>query len=149
MYLEKKQDLAMYYWISNLFSDITSLTVQDEFPMEALSLPTISIEREDITTFQIELGNNIGAKTGFWSINIFAKNKSQRDGMGYRLLNNIEEGVEVNDYDEGFPPEVSPTKIGVLLPYNIKLHLVKVFPDVNDMLYWRAQLTFTTEYESC
>lgn len=149
MEIERKQDLSVYRWLVDLFSDFPQLHIRDAYPIEDLEIPSVSIEREDIDLLGYELGNRYGLSLGMWRIDIFGINKTQRDEIGYRILHNIENGINVYDYDEGFPdPPAYPTKIGYLLTDDIKMTFIKVFPDLVDTLYWRAEILFTTQYES-
>jgi len=43
----------------------------------------------------------------------FAQTKAQRDEIGYRILDSLEQCIPVYDYDEGFPPDTTPTNLGV------------------------------------
>lgn len=147
MHLERKKDLSIYYWLKDLFNSYSFITVEDGFPQTEISIPTVSIERDNIYIRNYEIGNNRGLWIPFWSIDIFAKNKSQRDELAFTIIDSLEEGIEVYDYDEGFPPVVV-TQLGVLSPREIKFQTIKVIPDLVEQLYWRAQITFVSDYEN-
>lgn len=153
MELERKQDISVYRWLSDIFKGIEQtggilVTVVDGFPAGNLVLPTVSIEREDIDLIPFQLGSRNGLSLGIWRIDIFAKTKTQRDEIGYKILHLIEDGINVYNYDEGFPEPAYPTRIGTLLTDDIKMTFIKVFPETVDTLYWRSQILFTTQYES-
>ena len=76
----------------------------------------------------------------------YTNNKSQRDELAYRLLNGLEACIPVYDYDEGFPPDVSPTELGCLEVEDLKLQIILVFPELVDTLYWRATVSFVATY---
>lgn len=146
MYIERKQDLSVYYWIQDIFSDAQFVTVVDGFPNSELTLPTISSDASVIDTRPGELGNSKRIQSRLWFIDIFAKDKSQRDEYGYRILNELESNVPVYDYDEGFPPDISPTQIGCLIPEGIRMEIIKIRPELVDTLYYRSTISFTAIY---
>ncbi len=148
MYLERKQDLSIYYWLKDdIFADAPFINIEDGFPTESLEVPSISVEGSDINIGPFELGNPHGIKYRIWDIDIFGENKSQRDEFGYRILNEIENKIPVYNYDEGFPPDVTPTKTGVLIPERIKLEIIRIDPNLVSDLYWRATVSFVAIYE--
>lgn len=150
MYLQRKQDLSAYYYLVDLFSDVASfVTIVDGFPTTDLVVPSISVEAGTLISVPYELGNRKGTKPRSWFFDVFGKNKSQRDEYAYRILNDIEDnGISVYDYDEGFPPDVNPTQIGVLIPRNIQLKIVRVIPEAVTKLYWRSTVSFMADYEN-
>jgi hypothetical protein len=146
MYIERKKDLSVYYWVVDLFSDASFITITDDFPTNELVIPSIAVEAKQLNRVPFEMGSRVGKETVMWVINIFGENKSQRDDFGYRIINAIEDNIPVNDYDEGFPPSVTPTQIGCLIPRSIKMEIIPVIPELVNKLYWRAVVTFTAEY---
>ena len=81
-----------------------------------------------------------------WRIDVFADNKSQRDDYSYRILDNLQDDVPVYDYDEGFPPTVTPTQLGCLNIFNINMTPIRIFPELTKKLYFRASITFSAEF---
>lgn len=150
MNIERRIDLSLFYWIKSKLPAF--VTVLDAFPTNAngddpqLVLPTVSIDNIDLTGFPLELGSTEKTQR-FWAIDVFAKNKSQRDDFTYlfsdALLN---ESIPVYDYDVGFPPNVNPPQIGYLSPYGVDSKPVYVFRDLVQDLYWRSRLTFFTKF---
>lgn len=145
MFLERKQDLSVYYFLVDEFSDFPTLKIVDGFPAEALTLPTVSVEAIGIDTSQLELGNKHRYQTRTWFIDVFAVNKSQRDELAYRILNKIENKISVYDYDEGFPPEVI-TELGCLIPTDLRMEVIRIFPELSGTLYYRANIILTAVY---
>lgn len=145
MYIEKKEDLSIHYWLADLFQDTPFVTLVDEFPQELLSIPTISNDVGRITIEPLELGDRTGLRVRNWSIDIFGKTKTQREDFGYRILNALKDGINVYDYDEGFPPDVTPSKIGHLNVLARSYDPMKVSPDFTDKLYYRATIMFVAE----
>lgn len=144
MNLLRKQDLSIYYWlIDNL---PTFVTVVDAFPEEELALPTVSIDRVVINERPYQLGGQPMDKP-LWVMNVFAKDKSQRDDFAYHLYTEMLGNIPVYNYDEGFPPSVTPTQLGVLKCYGRTITPIKVFPELVRTLYWRSAINFWTEYE--
>jgi hypothetical protein len=147
MELQRKEDLSVYYWLEDLFKDI-EINLEDGFPVNELVIPTISVEAKLLERIPFEMGSRTGIEPRLWFIDVFAENKSRRDEFGYRILNNIEDNIPVYDYDEGFPPSVSPSQLGVLIPRNIKMEIIRVIPELVTKLYWRATISFVAVYSN-
>ena len=151
MELERKQDLSVKYWTEDVvFADIASfLTVVDGFPTQELVLPTVAVEWEEIRVVPHEIGNRYGIDLRMWFIDVFAKNKSQRDEYAFRLKNYLANTIPVYNYDEGFPPEVSPSQIGYLSAEQIRVKRIRVLPElVGENLYYRSTVSFVGKYTS-
>jgi hypothetical protein len=144
MYIEKKEDLSLHYWLVDLFQDAPFITLVDEFPEELLKIPTISSDVGRIEIEDLELGDREGIRIRNWYIDIFAKTKTQREDFGYRILNALKDGINVYDYDEGFPPNVTPSKIGHLNVLARSYEPMKVSPDFTDKLYYRTTINIVT-----
>ena len=114
----------------------------DDFPTTSLVIPTVSLVGDTLERLPFELGNRTGKEPRVWYIDVFGKNKAQRDDYGYRILNNIEDGIPVYNYDEGFPPDVSPTQLGILVPQSIRMKIIRVIPELVEKLYWRSTISF-------
>lgn len=142
MYIEKLEDLSIHYWLIGLFQDFPQLKIVDEFPDDDLTIPTVShdIGRMDIEDF--ELGKRDGIRIRKWYIDIFAKTKTQREDIGYRIINALKEGITVYNYNEGFPPDTNPSEIGHLNVRARQYDPMQISPDLNDKLYYRAVIAF-------
>lgn len=146
MLQERLEDLSIYYWVKSNFPDFVN--VVDGFPLSDLVLPTISVEWEDLVGENFELGNRVDLKTRTWYIDVFAKNKSQRDEFVYQLYNDLNNGISVYNYNEGFPEQgITPSKIGQLLPKTRQLRNIHVDDSSVEELYYRAVCIFTAVYE--
>jgi hypothetical protein len=143
MIRERLEDLSVYYYIKDYFSTYSQIRVVDEFPVEGLVLPTISIEAKSIEAFPFELGNKNRAQIRVWYIDVFAQNKSQRDEMGYIIMNLLEECIPVYNYDEGFPPDVTPSTLGCMDVQDLRMEIVRISPYLVDKLYYRCTVSFT------
>ena len=148
MYIEKKEDLSLYYWLKGLFSDTPFVTIVDEYPETEITIPTISIDVGVVEVTEFELGNREGLRIRNWYVDIFAKNKTQREDFGYRVLNALKDGIIVYNYDEGFPPNISPSKIGHLNVMMRRYDPLKVSPDFSDKLYYRATVAFVAHNDT-
>jgi|SRR3990167_1841889 len=147
MDIERKKDISLYYWLKDIvFPDATYITIQDGFPIATLTVPTISIEGSIINLDPHEMGNKNRVYRRMWRIDVFADNKSQRDDYSYRILDNLQDDVPVYDYDEGFPPTVTPTQLGCLNIFNINMTPIRIFPELTKKLYFRASITFSAEF---
>jgi len=122
--------------------------VEDGFPEKLLAIPTISAEWEDIVGYPLEVGNRKVLKERTWYIDIFAKNKSQRDEFAYQIFNALDDGVPVYDYNEGFPENgVTPSRLGSLIPITRRIKNIEVNADLTDELYYRAAVIFEAVYD--
>lgn len=148
MDIERKKDLSIYYYMVDTFSDIPSVTIVDGYPMTGLTLPTVSVEGSDIILEPFELGNEEELFIRVWFIEVFGKNKSQRDDMIYKILRALQYKIPVYDYDEGFPPLVTPSRVGALRAGDIKSKTIAVIPELVDALYYRARISFTAIYDN-
>lgn len=148
MFLERKQDLSIYYWIKGLMLPYPMVAVNDGYPDADLQLPSITVETQDIRLLDFELGNRMGLRERLWIIDIIATSKAQRDDLTSIILNDIETGIPVYNYDEGFPPAVSPTQLGLLKPYDLDVKTVRIFPELTEKMYWRNAVRFLTIYNA-
>ena len=139
------EDLSVHYWIKDMFQDVAFLTVVDSFPDQITTVPTISIDAGKIKEELFEIGNRDKVRIRRWYIDIFAKNISQRDDMGYRILDQSKNGITVYDYNEGFPPDVSPTNINHMDIVGISYEPIPVFLQESESLYYRGQVTIVTQ----
>lgn len=146
MHLLRKQDLSVLYWLKNLFADSPMINVVDGFPETGLVLPTVALEEDITNTEPIQLGDRTTAKIRNYFIDIFAETKTQRNEIGYRLLEALDDKISIYNYDEGFPPGTSPSKLGVLDPTQQTLEPIKVLPELTEKLYYRATVSFLAEY---
>jgi hypothetical protein len=130
------------------FSDVPHVHIEDGFPNKDLVLPTVSVEAGQIDVVEFELGNREGLRVRRWYIDIYAVNKSQRDEFGYRLLDLLKDGIPVYNYDEGFPPTVTPSKIGTLQVLSKSYNPVSISEKVVDKLYYRATVTMVAQNDT-
>jgi hypothetical protein len=141
---ESKRDFSVYYYIKNLLAAYPSVTVVDSFPVEKLKIPSVSVDAAGILVPPYELGNKMGISNRLWSIDVFAETKTQRDELGYKILTAIQSNIPVYDFDEGFPPTITPTIIDYLEPRNQQMTIINVNPVLVSLLYYRANIRFST-----
>ena len=147
MDINRKLDLSIYYFVSDAFSDAPFVHVTDGFPEEGLTIPTIAVEADNISTYVAELGNRVRGKIRTWYADIYAADKAQRDEYAYRLLSAFESNIPVYDYDEGFPPSSTPSRIGSIITDDIRLQIIKVLPELTENMYYRSVVMVTGEYD--
>lgn len=145
MYIERCEDLSVYYFLKDSFSDAPFINIVDGFPETDLVLPTISVEAGKIDVVEYELGNRDGLRVRRWYIDVYAVNKSQRDEIGYKLLDILKNGIPVYDYNEGFPPSVTPSRAGALTIISKSFNPVPISADITEMLYYRATVSFVAQ----
>ena len=146
MHIERKKDLSVYYWLVDLFSDAPYIAINDGYPETGLVIPSVVSDYRNIKPLPYEMGNSNQMFHRLWVIDVYGQNKSQRDDFGYRIATALQDSIPVYDYDEGFPPDVTPTQLGSLLPEQIQLIPIKVMPELVTKLYYRATVTFVAEY---
>jgi hypothetical protein len=148
VYQERLEDLSVVYWLKDKFSSSGFVTIVDAFPEDTLVLPTISVEWDTIEGYQWEIGNRKVMKERVWFVDIFAKNKSQRDEFAYKVFNDLDDGITVYNYNEGFPEQGgTPSRLGCLNILNRKVRNIEVDADLVDELYYRATVIFTAAYD--
>ena len=148
---ERLEDRSVYYFTVNLFSDAPFIKIVDAFPeSETLTLPTIAVRNGTILTAPWEMGARKRYKGRYWFFDIFAKTKDQRDDIGYRLLNALELPIAVYNYNEGFPPDITPSQLGSLLPDEIRFEPIEIIPEIvgKENLYFRAQVTLVAYFNN-
>lgn len=149
MLIYRKEDLSVFYFIKATFSSYSLLTVVDSFPEnEVLTIPTVAIDAGKLTEEDFELGNREKVRVRTWYIDIFAKNKSQRDDMGYSILAATRNGINIYDYDEGFPPDFSPSRIGHMQILSQSYEPIPVILSENEKSYFRGQVILVTENDT-
>jgi hypothetical protein len=142
------EDLSVYFFIKDMFSDVSFINVVDSFPEEILTIPTISIDAGRIKEELFEVGNRDRLRIRTWYIDVFAKNKSQRDDFGYRILDQSNNGINVYDYNEGFPPDVAPSRIEHMDVLSISYEPVPVMLDEVESKYFRGQVILVTQNDT-
>jgi hypothetical protein len=148
MHLERKQDLSIYYWLKDLFTSYPMVNVNDGYPEGELILPSVTILSHDIRPSIKQMGSRKSWRQRLWVIDVLGNNKAQRDEMTSVIIDQIEYGIPIYDYDEGFPPTVSPTELGLLRPTDWEVITVRIFPDLVEKMYWRNSIRFFTEYNA-
>lgn len=148
MYIYRKEDLSIYYFIKDLFLDTPFINIVDSYPDVILEVPTVSIDAGKLMEEPFELGNRDKVRIRRWYIDIFAKNKSQRDDFGYRILHNSKDGISIYNYDEGFPPDVTPSKIGHMAIVADSYEPIPVILEEHEKLYYRGQVILVTQNDT-
>lgn len=148
MFLERIQDLSIYYWLEELMQPYPTVNVNDGYPEGELQLPSVAIESQNIRPGKREMGNRASWRKRFWVIEVMAVNKAQRDELTSIIINDIEQGIPIYDYNEGFPPDVSPTQLGLLMPLDYEVTTIRIFPELMEKMYWRNSVRFFTEYNA-
>jgi hypothetical protein len=142
MYISRKEDLSIFYWLQDKFSAYLSMVkIVDGFPMENLTIPTISVDAKTINAVDYQLGDLEGYRRRVFQIDIFAKNKAQRDEFAYKIFEELAGNIPVYDYDQGFPP-ISVPRIGTLVTLERRLDIIQIFPELVENLYYRSSILF-------
>jgi hypothetical protein len=146
MKIYRLEDLSVIYFVKDLFQESSFVTVVDEFPTAILQVPTISVVNGRLIEERFELGNrDAGVRTRRWFIDIFAMNKSQRDDFAYLILDSSDNGINVYNYNEGFPPDASPSEVNHLDVISKSYEPIDVIRASNEKLYFRGQIILITK----
>jgi len=138
MKIIRKEDLSIYYWLVDLFSDHDFIKIEDGFPDKPLTIPSISVEPDIIDIENNELGNRSGARFRTWYIDVFAKNKAQRNEFAYEILDALKDGITIYDYDIEIPSSVA---IGHLNILKRRLKVVRIEPELVSKMYYRSTIS--------
>lgn len=141
MHIERKKDRSIYYWLVDLFSDAPFIKIVPENEEDELTLPRIAVTVSDVTGLSYELGNRHQALIRAWFIDIYAVNKDQRLDIAWRIMDALDNGIPILDFDEGFPPEVTPTQIGAIVVKEKSFTKIDVNPELVEKMYWRGSIT--------
>lgn len=142
MYLERKEDLAIYYWLVSNFTSVPGIKIVDGFPAEDLTLPTISVDWDQTENHDFQLGDRSGSRLRTWYIDVFAKNKSTRDEFAYKIYNDLANGITVYDIVDGVP---TLDKIGHLDILQRRIQVVRIDPELVSTMYYRAYISILAE----
>lgn len=146
MYLERKEDLSIYYWLKDKFSAYPFVTIVDAYPEVEMDLPIISVEPRRIKGTLLQLGSRIERHRRLYFIDVFALTYPQRNEFGYKIYNDLElDSIPIYDYDEGFPPAITPSQIGCLELVEKSLDFVPVDPATVQKMYYRSMITCIVE----
>lgn len=151
MVIERLQDLSVFYKVKDILSPHIIIKVVDEFPTDEFKkddLPLVSVEGLIFTSDDFEMGNRRLKNDRKWMINIFGKNKAQRSDIMYFLNTELQQGIPVLDYNEGFPENgvTDQTQLGTLVILGVTTEPIPVFSALVTTLYWRGELKIITEY---
>ena len=141
-YPEAKEDVSVLRFVKELFSDTPFINVVDEFPLEELDVPVISVVQGDTVETPYEVGNRSFRRVRQYKIDIFAANKVQRDDYSYRLANALKNKIVVYNYNEGFPPDVTPSILEYLDIASVRIIPIDVMPELVEKLYYRTTVRF-------
>ncbi len=147
MEVGRLQDLSMIYWLKDLVAS-TFIQVVDGFPSTKLIIPSISIEWNELDAIDYELGNREGLMEREYYIDVYAQSKSQRDELIYMIHSALKNPILIYDYNEGFPPSVTPSQIGCLLPIRRTARNIPVLAELVPEMYYRATVNYMAAYQN-
>jgi len=141
---ERLQDLSVIYWLKNLYP--SGVTIVEGFQQQELVVPSIALENKNIMIRPFEIGNRKGLEDRYYTLDVYAVNKPQRDEFTYNLINELQNNISVYNYNQGFPPVYNPAQIGALIVGEIRSDYVKVMAELVTQLYYRATVHFVATY---
>lgn len=146
MTIYRLEDLSMNFWVRDIFSPFPNIAIVNEYPEQLLIVPTISVVNGKLIEDLFEMGNrDTGVRTRRWFIDVFALNVSQRDDFCYKILSETTDGINVYDYNEGFPPSASPSLINHLDVISKQFTPIPSNRSLNENLYYRGQIILITK----
>jgi len=148
MFLERLEDLSVYYAVKEIFKSAPNVKVTDDYPVETLTLPSVSVNAGKLRLENFELGNRKGRRFRKWYIDVYAQNKAQRDEFGYLILNAFDNGVYVYDYNVGFPPASGIPMIEHLDVSQKEMDFIRVLPELTEKLYYRSTITMVASNDT-
>ena len=110
MYKERKEDLSVFKFLKDSFSDVSFVKIVDEFPDDKLVVPSVSVTAGPITYAQYELGNDDFYERRTWYFDVFTRDKNQRNEYAYRISERLRNSViQVYDFGVSFtnPPPLN------------------------------------------
>lgn len=147
MEVGRLQDISINYWLQNVVAS-TFIQVVDGFPSTKLVIPSIAIEWDTLDAIDYELGNRDGLMEREYYIDVYAQSKSQRDELIYMIHSALKDPINVYDYNEGFPPSVTPSQIGCLLPIRRTASNIPILAELVPEMYYRATIHYVAAYQN-
>lgn len=142
MDFERKKTRSIYYWLKDtVFVDSPFIKIVDAYDDDEVTIPSIAIKEGSTNSKPIQLGDRRMYSVRVWYFDIYATNKDQRSDISYRIMRELDNGIPILDFDEGFPPTVAPSQIGVIIPKEKSYTPVDVNPVLVKKMYWRGSLT--------
>jgi hypothetical protein len=149
MELLRKQDLSVIYWLRDLLIDSPFIDVVSEYTTDSLIPPCIAVETGSTDGEPFELGNREVLIQRMYYIDVYAQNISQRNDYAYKIFNELTTSViPIYDYDEGFPPDVSPTQLGTLKFVKARIDPITLDPELVDQMKYRSAIMYSAIYVS-
>jgi len=148
MDFERKKDRSIYYWLKDdVFSDADWIKIVDAYEDDEATIPSVAIKPDIIDAEAVQMGDRRQYNIRLWYLDIYAVNKDQRADIAYRIMREIDNGIPILDFDEGFPPDVTPTQIGAIIVRQKRFTPIDVNPELVEKMYWRGSITMV-EYLS-
>jgi len=139
---ERKKDRSIYYWLKDdVFSDADWILIVDAYEDDETTVPSIAIKPGVIDAEPVQMGDRRQYNIRVWYLDVYAVNKDQRADIAYRIMREIDDGIPILDFDEGFPPAVTPTQIGAIICDQKRYTPVDVNPELIEKMYWRGTIT--------
>lgn len=149
MNIYRLEDRSVYFFVKDVVFSGYTMNVVDSFPQDTnLTIPTIAVDSAKVKEEPYELGNRDKLRTRNWYIDIFARNKQQADDLGYMILENTKNGINVYDYNVGFPPTVTPPRIEHMEILADSYEPIPVMLDEVESKYFRGQVILVTQNDT-
>ncbi|MEM4134611.1 MAG: hypothetical protein QXV73_05380 [Candidatus Micrarchaeia archaeon] len=142
MYIEENAHFSLIRKLKDSFAD--TVKVVDSYPRNQIEVPLISVDiiRLDFTKLQIGDYNNIRNIT--WIVDVFAKNKTQRDRMTFQLMSTLEQKIPIYDFTNGFNNQ-NLIEIGAIEPKRLRVEFVEIEVENPEELFFRAIGSFNAQ----
>jgi len=136
------EDTSVLAFVVELFSDTPFVSVVEEYPDSDLNIPTISVEQGISDFNQYELGNRGQIRNRQYIINVFASSVAMRNEFAYRIADALKNKIPVYNYNEGFPPDVTPSLVERLDVKTQRIQPIPLDTDLLEKLYYRTMIKF-------
>jgi hypothetical protein len=142
MDFERKKDRSIYYWLKDdVFSDASWITIIPDYEEDEATVPSVVVRPDEIDSQLAQMGDRRMYNIRVWYIDIYAVNKDQRSDIAYRIMRELDNGIPILDFDEGFPPAVTPSQIGAIIARQKRYTPINVNPELIEKMYWRGYIT--------
>ncbi len=146
-------DLSFYYTLKQKADELNIVNFREGFlevDFEKAEIPLVVFDNTTIFLSPKEVGNREQLIRRGYNVIVYAQNKKQRDDLIYEFISVLEGPIIVYNYNEGFPPDVTPSKIGCLRFEDISVSFLSYGrPEDTTMNRYVGDIKVTYLYDYC
>ena len=162
LYYFLKDKLDESGWGSEGYYNNHVVTLRDDYPNDEelnkivatatgmadseIVLPVVVIEMTEQNEAAYQLGSK-PANTRSFVVSILGREKAEAKDISQQIYEWFQDNnVDLNNYNEGFPPNVYPNKVGTIEIDNVRLVPVRIIgsPDISDRHRYEVMFTATS-----